>query len=83
MVNDMDETADFVRQYDCGFVSEKSPEAMAGIMEFAAQKSPRELAEMGKRARKIAETNSSWSKLGGEHAALVRRVVDRYRSGTE
>ena len=36
MVNDVDETADFVRKYNCGFVSQPSPEAMAETMENAA-----------------------------------------------
>jgi glycosyltransferase involved in cell wall biosynthesis len=80
MVNDVDETADFVRKYDCGFVSDPSPEAMAVTMERAASMPIKTLAEMGNRARTMAEENFSWQKIGDEYAAAVRDVVARFRS---
>ncbi len=55
MVNDVDETADFVRKYNCGFVSQPSPQAMAETMAHAAELSVDVLAEMGKRAWSMAE----------------------------
>lgn len=79
LVTDVDETADFVRRYGCGFVSGASPESMAQVMETAAQVPMDELAEMGRRARKMAEENFSWEKIGDEYAELVQRVVSRYR----
>lgn len=78
MVNDVDETADFVRKYDCGFVSDPSPEAMARTMEDVAKISSATLAEMGNRARIMAEENFSWQKIGDDYAALVRNTVARY-----
>jgi len=78
MVNDVDETADFVRKYDCGFVSDPSPEAMARTMEEVAKISSETLAEMGNRARRMAEENFSWQKIGDEYATLVRDIVARF-----
>jgi glycosyltransferase involved in cell wall biosynthesis len=79
MVNDVDETADFVRKYDCGFVSDPSPEGMARTMEEVAKISSETLAEMGNRSRRMAEENFSWQKIGDEYAALVRNIVARFR----
>ncbi|MCA1961284.1 MAG: glycosyltransferase [Desulfomonile sp.] len=79
-VNDVDETADFVRRYDCGFVSDPSPEEMARGMERTAALPTSELAEMGRRARHMAEENFSWPIIGDAYAELVQKVVDRYRS---
>ncbi|MGB6063217.1 MAG: glycosyltransferase [Desulfomonilaceae bacterium] len=79
MVNDVDETADFVRNYQCGFVSDPSPEAMAATMEEVAKVPHGTLAEMGNRARLMAEKNFSWNKIGDAYAELVRSLVDRQR----
>ena len=78
MVNDVDETADFIRKYQCGFVSDPSPEAMAATMEEVAKVSYGTLAEMGARARLMAEENFSWQKIGDDYAELVRSLVNRY-----
>lgn len=80
-VNEVDETADFVRRYDCGFVSDPSPEEMARQMEQAAAMPAADLAEMGRRARRMAEENFSWPLIGDVYAELVHKVVDRYRAG--
>jgi glycosyltransferase involved in cell wall biosynthesis len=79
MVNDVDETADFVRKYDCGFVSDPSPEAMAKTMEHIASLPVKTLSEMGTRARRMAEENFSWEQIGDDYAELVRSVVARFR----
>jgi len=79
LVNDVDETADFVRKYECGFVSDPEPEALARTMERVAKIPSEFLAEMGNRARSMAEENFSWDKIGDEYAALVRNVVARFR----
>jgi glycosyltransferase involved in cell wall biosynthesis len=78
MVNDVDETADFVKKYDCGFVSDPSPEAMARTMEEVTKISSETLAEMGNRARRMAEENFSWQQIGDEYATLVRNIVARF-----
>jgi glycosyltransferase involved in cell wall biosynthesis len=79
MVNDVDETADFVRKYDCGFVSDPAPEAMAATMERIAGIPCETLAEMGNRARMMAEENFSWQRIGDEYATLVLNIVERFR----
>lgn len=79
-VNDVDETADFVRQYDCGFVSDPAPQEMARLMEHVAGLSSTDLAEMGSRGRRMAEENFSWSLIGDAYTELVNSVVDRYRA---
>ena len=82
MVNDVDETADFVRKYECGFVAHPSPEAMAQTIRQIAETPPAELAAMGERARRMAEENFSWQLIGDEYAAMVTSVVERHRSRT-
>jgi glycosyltransferase involved in cell wall biosynthesis len=80
LVTDVDETADFVRQYKCGFVSGCDAESMAAVMETAAHASHDSLVEMGVRARHMAEEHFSWERVGDEYAAVVRMAVERYRS---
>lgn len=79
MVNEIDETADFVRKYNCGFVSDPSPEAMVETMEEVANTPLETIAEMGNRARQMAEENFSWDKIGDAYAELVRSAVARFR----
>ncbi len=80
MVNDVDETARFVREYRCGFVADPTPDSMAQTIRRIAETSAGELADMGNRARKMAEENFSWEIIGDAYAAMVRSVVQRYRS---
>ena len=79
MVNDVDETADFVRKYDCGFVSQPSPSAMARTMEQVAKLPAQTLMEMGARSRKMAESNFSWDNIGEQYAQIVRNVTATFR----
>lgn len=79
MVNDVDETVRFVRDYQCGFVAEPTPDSMVETIYRIAQTPPKELAGMGARARRMAEENFSWEIIGDEYAAMVRSVVERYR----
>jgi glycosyltransferase involved in cell wall biosynthesis len=75
MVDDVDETADFIRKYNCGFVSQPSPEAMADTMETAARTHTRDLTAMGERSRQMAEANFSWDRIGDGYANIVREVT--------
>lgn len=81
MVNDVDETANFVRQYGCGFVSAPSVEAMARTMSDALAAGPEVLRKMGAQARIMAEENFSWEIIGDAYTECVRSVVARYRQG--
>ncbi|MCX5873317.1 MAG: glycosyltransferase, partial [Deltaproteobacteria bacterium] len=81
LVNDVDETADFIRKYDCGFVSSPpNPENLARTMELAASTSPETLIKMGVRSRKMAEENFSWPKIGDDYATLVQSLTEDARS---
>ncbi len=75
LVNNVDETAEFVTRYNCGFVSEPDPEAMANSMKHAANSSWEELHAMGGRSRQMAEENFSWNLIGDEYAQVVRRLL--------
>ncbi len=79
MVNDVDETADFVRKYRCGFVASPSPDAMARTMAEASGTRSADLQEMGRRARTMAEENFSWEIIRDAYADCVQAVVDRFR----
>jgi glycosyltransferase involved in cell wall biosynthesis len=81
MVNDVDETADFVRTYECGFVSDPSPEGMARVMEIASRSSYETLREMGQRARKMAELHFSWDRIGDDYERVVRGVTSGHLPG--
>lgn len=72
LVNDVDETADFVRRYECGFVSAPNPHDMAKNMIHAVQ-TPRDLLDrMGERARSMAEEHFAWDVIGDRYAELIR-----------
>ncbi len=75
LVNDVDETADFIRKYQCGWVSQPSPEAMAQKMAEALTCTHQTLVDMGRRARQMAEENFSWDEIGNEYAALIRNLT--------
>ena len=78
LVNEVDETADFIRKYDCGFVS--SPPSVTNLalsMEQAASTPKEILIRMGLRSRKMAEENFSWPKIGDDYAALVRSLIEK------
>lgn len=77
MVNDVDETAEFVRRYGCGFVSEPAPDRMAEVMKLAAGTDWNELSEMGLRGRKMAEENFSWNVIGDEYAKAVKTLLKK------
>jgi glycosyltransferase involved in cell wall biosynthesis len=81
LVNEVDETADFVRNYGCGFISSPpNVQNLAHTMEQAAS-TPREtLLQMGLRSRKMAEENFSWPKIGDDYAALVRSLIEKPKS---
>jgi glycosyltransferase involved in cell wall biosynthesis len=77
LVNDVDETAEFVNRYECGFVSDPSPEAMAATMEEASRVSIERLRTMGRQARRAAEENFSWRIIGDEYVEVVRNLISK------
>jgi len=79
LVPDVNEIADFIRAYDCGFLTDPSPGNIAETLEEVVRVPLETLADMGKRARRMAEDNFSWEKIGDDYAELVRSVVARFR----
>jgi glycosyltransferase involved in cell wall biosynthesis len=80
LVNDVDETAEFVRKYECGFVAEPSPGGMAQAMTQAAATPPETLQQMGNRARRMAEECFSWNRIGDVYADALRSLIARARA---
>ena len=81
LVNAVDETADFVRKYNCGFVcAPPSPINLAHNMDIAASSSRNTLIQMGLRSRRMAEENFSWPKVGDAYVSLVKSLIDKNRA---
>lgn len=77
VVTNVDETADFVRKYGCGFISDPAPDRLAKTLDEAAKVPWETLAEMGNRARHMAEENFSWEKVGNEYASFIRDMISK------
>ncbi len=77
LVADVDETAEFVRRYECGFVCDGSSQDLADAMDRAVKTSRENLVKMGRNARAMAEKNFSWPKIGDDYAALVDKLIAR------
>jgi len=72
LVTDVGDAADLVMRYDCGIVVKNNTvkSLIKGIEEFRG-KSERELKEMGKNARKMAENEFNWNKIKNN----LRKVI--------
>lgn len=79
LVTDVDETAEYVRRYDCGFVCEASSDDLARAMDQAVQTPHETLAQMGLNARNMAEKNFAWEKIGDDYAGLVTNLLSTWR----
>jgi glycosyltransferase involved in cell wall biosynthesis len=77
LVNDVDETPDFIEKYRCGFVSGPSAEDMAAKMNRITGIPREKLAEMGAMARKMALENFSYQVLEGQYMEIVNKVLER------
>ena len=75
LVADVDETAEFVRRYECGFVCDGSSRDLADAMDRAVQTPRDSLAKMGLNARGMAEQNFAWPVIGDDYAELVRNLI--------
>ena len=82
LVNSVDETAEFVRKYRCGFVSSPLPDSMSATMRQAATTNIQTLALMGIRARKMAEEHFSWNRIGDDYFRVVARLVEESRKAS-
>jgi glycosyltransferase involved in cell wall biosynthesis len=67
IVTDVDETANFVRKYNCGFVCAPSAQSIARTI-VAAKKLPLDkLLEMGSNGRRLAETTFDLRVIGTQY----------------
>lgn len=73
IVNNVDETADLVRQHHCGLVTEPNAEALADAIKIASNLSQEEMRQMGRNARHLAESKFSWDDIGQRYAELLIR----------
>lgn len=77
LVNDVDETPRFINKYQCGFVSKPSGAKMAQALNDIAQTPIQSLAQMGERARRMAEENFSYQVLEQQYMGIAQKVLER------
>ncbi len=75
LVTDVDETAEFVKRYNCGFVCKATSQDLADAMDRAVETPMETLVQMGRNARTMAEQNFAWSRIGDDYAELVRNLL--------
>jgi glycosyltransferase involved in cell wall biosynthesis len=76
IVTAVDETADLVRKYNCGFVCEPTPRAIADAIASAKQTDPRTLLEMGLNGRRLAETELDQNVIGKQYFQLLLKIAE-------
>jgi glycosyltransferase involved in cell wall biosynthesis len=74
IVCDVDETAEMVRQHQCGLVSAPNPAALADIIQQASSLSTTEIRQMGERGRAFAEQAFSWDIIGEAYVQALNRM---------
>ena len=75
IVTGVDETATFVKKYDCGFVCEPSAESIAQTVVKASNLSFDRLIEMGRNARNLAESQFDRRVIGKTYSEFLYRVL--------
>jgi glycosyltransferase involved in cell wall biosynthesis len=73
IVSDVDETADIVREYRCGLVSDPTAEGLAETISHAAGMTEVQRIEMGRNGRHLAETVFDWRVVCRQYADLLCR----------
>jgi glycosyltransferase involved in cell wall biosynthesis len=71
IVSDVDETTSLVRKNECGLVAQPNPRSIADTIAIASKLSAEELERMGRNARRLAESEFSWSGIGDDYASLL------------
>jgi glycosyltransferase involved in cell wall biosynthesis len=79
IVSDVDETASFVREYECGLVSAPTPQALAETIRRAATLTHSELVKMGQNGRHLAETVFDWGVVCRHYAELLHQWQNEVR----
>lgn len=73
IVSDIDETADLVRQHQCGLVADPNSDSLAQTITNMSDLSQSERAEMGQRGRALAEQEFSWEQIGDQYSQNLLR----------
>ncbi len=73
IVCDVDETSHLVQHHGCGLVSKPDPVSLAETIRAAAHLSQDELRRMGQNARRLAEREFSWDRIGRTYAEQLMR----------
>jgi glycosyltransferase involved in cell wall biosynthesis len=75
IVTDVDETANFVKEYNCGFVCEPSAESIARTIIKAKELPSSNLLDMGKKGRNLAESQFDKRVIGKQYYEFLRNVL--------
>jgi glycosyltransferase involved in cell wall biosynthesis len=75
IVTNVDETANFVRKFNCGFVCEPSAESIARTIIKAWRMPSRALLEMGENGRRLAESQFDLRVIARQYYRFLRRVL--------
>lgn len=76
IVTDVDETAEFVRKYECGFACEPNPESIAESIITASNLSELSLNKMGRNGRKLAEKKFDQNIINDKYLNFVSKILD-------
>ena len=72
VVADVDETSNFIKKYDCGFIYSPSVDGLAEVIQKIINMPKRKLQEMGKRGRKLAVDFFDWSIVCQNYYQIIR-----------
>ena len=75
IITNVDETADLVKKFDCGFVCEPSVQAIADTIMTAKSTSRRILLQKGYNARHLAETMLDQNVVGEKYLKFLEKIV--------
>jgi glycosyltransferase involved in cell wall biosynthesis len=74
LVTDVEETAQFVRKYNCGLVYQPSASGLAKAIRQAQSMGSSRLQAMGERGRRVAETTFAWEVVCQEYYDFLTRI---------
>jgi glycosyltransferase involved in cell wall biosynthesis len=74
IVTDVDETAELVRRYDCGFVSNPDADSIAETIIKAKETSSARMCQMGENGRRLAESQFDQKVLGKAYYRFLLKI---------
>jgi glycosyltransferase involved in cell wall biosynthesis len=75
IVTDVDETAEFVKIYDCGFVCRPDVDSISNAIVEASETSSARRNQMGENGRRLAETEFDQKVLGKAYYQFLLRIL--------